>query len=186
LLPKPRDWHGKEWQGRKSGTYKWYEIQDSIDYFHEFEKPKIIWGNLATNPKFYLDDEGFYINAPGAITSCDDLYYLLGILNSKICNFVISKIAAGRQGGFFEYKPVYVSQIPIHIINRKNQDEVELHGQIISLVKGMLTLHKKTARYPQENDALQRQIAATDKQIDNLVYQLYGLTPEEIKIVEES
>ncbi len=41
LLPKPKNWVG-EWIGRKPGSYEWYEIQDSIDYFEEFDKPKII------------------------------------------------------------------------------------------------------------------------------------------------
>jgi hypothetical protein len=43
LMPKPKDWIGEKWQGRKPGSYKWYEIQDSIDYYLEFEKPKIIF-----------------------------------------------------------------------------------------------------------------------------------------------
>lgn len=52
----------------------------------------------------------------------------------------------------------------------------------------MLDLHKKlaTAKIPTDKTRIQRQIATTDKQIDNLVYELYNLTTEEIKIVEES
>ncbi len=42
LMPKPKDWKGQEWKGRKPGSYKWYEMQDAIDYYKEFEKPKII------------------------------------------------------------------------------------------------------------------------------------------------
>lgn len=78
------------------GDY-WWELR-VCDYYQEFEKPKITWGNLAITPKFCIDYDGFYVNAPSVIISSDDLY-LLGILNSKICYYVISKIAAGRQGG---------------------------------------------------------------------------------------
>ena len=62
------------------------------------------------------------------------------------------------------------------------------HDQMINLVEQMLTLHKKLAqaKVPQTNTVLQRQIETTDRQIDQLVYELYGLTDEEIKIVEES
>ena len=57
---------------------------------------------------------------------------------------------------------------------------------MVGLVEGMLALHKRQAeaRLPQEKEMIQRQIQATDGQIDRLVYELYGLTEEEIKIVE--
>jgi len=183
LMPKPRNWKGKDWKGRKPGPYQWYEIQDSTDYYLEFEKVKLTWGNLAITPKFCIDYAGFYINAPSVIISSDDLY-LLGILNSKICYYVISKIAAGRQGGFFEYKPVYVSKIPIHQIDFTNPIEVEQHDRMVSLVERMLDLHKRDPQTPQEANRLQREIAATDSAIDQLVYEMYGLTEEEIEIVE--
>ena len=66
--------------------------------------------------------------------------------------------------------------------------DVVRHDRMISLVEQMLSLHKQLqeARTPHEQTALQRQIEATDEQIDALVYELYGLTEEEIKIVESS
>ena len=61
-----------------------------------------------------------------------------------------------------------------------------MHDRMVKLVEQMLELHKKlaSARTPQEKNALERQITATDTQIDRLVYELYGLTEDEIKIVE--
>ena len=61
------------------------------------------------------------------------------------------------------------------------------HGKIVGLVETILKLHKDLpkAKTPDEQESIQRQIEATDKQIDRLVYELYGLTDEEIKIVEE-
>ena len=47
LMPKPADWKGESWKGRKPGLYKWYEIQDTIDYWREFEKPKILWPGIS-------------------------------------------------------------------------------------------------------------------------------------------
>ena len=62
------------------------------------------------------------------------------------------------------------------------------HDRLAQLVETMLNLHKRlqSAALPQEKTQLQRQIAAADRQIDQLVYELYGLTPEEIHIVEEA
>ncbi|HQB08000.1 MAG TPA: hypothetical protein PK712_09070, partial [Rectinema sp.] len=60
------------------------------------------------------------------------------------------------------------------------------HDKMVSLVERMLDLHKRLAetKTNHEKTLLQRQIEATDKQIDALVYDLYGLTEEEIRIVE--
>ena len=63
LMPKPSDWKGEKWEGRKPGPYKWYEIQDSIDYYTEFEKPKIIYLVFQVKPAFTFDVTGtFYAN----------------------------------------------------------------------------------------------------------------------------
>ncbi len=67
LTPKPKNWKGGKWQGRKSGSYEWYEIQDSTDYYEEFEKQKICWGNLMNKGSFTFDDRDYYINAPACI-----------------------------------------------------------------------------------------------------------------------
>jgi hypothetical protein len=157
LNPKPKNWKGTAWKGRKSGSYEWYEIQDTTDYYQEFEKPKITWGNLATTPKFCIDYDGCYVNAPSVFISTKDLY-LLGILNSKLCFFYISKIAAGRRGGFFEYKPMYVSRIPIRLINNNDPKERLKHGQIIKLVKHIMELHNKNPITPNDKQRLQREI----------------------------
>jgi hypothetical protein len=163
------------------GDY-WWELR-ACDYYGEFEKPKITWGNLATTPKFYVDYNNYYINAPSVIIGSSELY-LLGILNSRVCYYVISHIAAGRQGGFFEYKPVYVSKVPIHTIDFSNSIDVKRHDHMVALVERMLELHKRTPVTPLEQERLAREIQSTDREIDRLVYELYGLTDEEIKIVE--
>jgi hypothetical protein len=82
----------------------------------------------------------------------------------------------------------YLGKIPIRTINFSNPEDVARHDRMVSLVDQMLYLHKQLheAHTPHEQTALQRQIEATDGQIDILVYELYGLTEEEIKIVEGS
>jgi hypothetical protein len=185
LMPKPKDWRDEEWNGRKPGAYQWYEIQDTIDYYEEFEKPKIIVPAIVRTASYAYDRSGIYSNDKTSIIPSDDLY-LLGILSSKVADIVIHSISSTKQGGYFEYKPMYVSQIPIHTIDFSDPIDAARHDRVVSLVEQMLTLNKQLqeVRTPHEQTGLQRQIEATDSQIDTLVYELYGLTEEEIGIVE--
>jgi len=87
LMPKPNDWVGEQWEGRKPGPYKWYEIQDSIDYYQEFEKPKIFYPDIAPKGYFTLDESSKYHCANSGYFIGDNRKYLLGLLNSKLITF---------------------------------------------------------------------------------------------------
>ena len=186
LMPKPKSWTSRAWPGRKPGDYQWYEIQDPISYFEKFEEPKIIVPAIVQKASYMFDKDGFYSNDKTTIIPTTDLY-LLGILNSRVPDFIMHQISSTKRGGYFEYKPVYIKQLPIRPINFSNPADKSRHDQIVELVKRMLDLNKQlqSAKTSHEKDSLQRQIDATDRQIDRLVYELYDLTNEEIKIVEE-
>jgi hypothetical protein len=79
-----------------------------------------------------------------------------------------------------------MTPLPIRSLNFNDPTDVARHDQIVSLVDQIFDLNKKLAesRMPQTTEMLNRQIELTDRQIDQLVYELYGLTAEEIKIVE--
>ncbi|MGA9405909.1 MAG: restriction endonuclease subunit R, partial [Bacteroidota bacterium] len=79
-----------------------------------------------------------------------------------------------------------LKQLPIRAIDFAKPEEKKMHDDLVSLVDKMLDLHKQIekASFDSEKEPIARQINATDKKIDQLVYQLYGLTEEEIKIVE--
>ena len=62
LMPRPKDWKGEKWQGRKPGAYQWYEIQDTVDYYDEFEKPKIIVPAIVKSASYAYDTKAFYSN----------------------------------------------------------------------------------------------------------------------------
>ncbi|ODS34438.1 MAG: hypothetical protein SCARUB_00449 [Candidatus Scalindua rubra] len=165
------------------GEY-WWELR-ACDYYTEFEKPKIIIPTIIQNASYTLDNSCFYSNDKTSIISTDDLY-LLGILNSKVSDFVMHSISSTKQGGYYEYKPMYLSQLPILTINFSNPSDKTHHEKMISLVNQMQDFHKQLAqaKLPQKKTVPKRQIEATDRQIDELVYELYNLTDEEIKIVE--
>src|ERR1019366_7008573 len=80
-----------------------------------------------------------------------------------------------------------LKNIPIPKLLPTNPTDKSRHDQMVKLVEQMLALHQSlaTAKTPQEKTSLERQIPATDQQIDRLVYDLYGLTDEEITIVVE-
>ena len=78
-------------------------------------------------------------------------------------------------------------QLPIRTIDFSDPEDVARHDRMVGLVERMLDLHERldTARIGRERTVIGNQIAATDRQIDRLVYDLYGLTDEEIAVVEE-
>ncbi|MDD1698347.1 MAG: hypothetical protein LUQ36_08290 [Methanoregula sp.] len=187
LMPKPHDWKGDNWEGRKSGLYKWYEIQDSIDYYSEFEKPKIIYLGIQTKSAFTFDSAGmFYINNALWTIPKKDLC-LLGILNSKLGWFLISNYCTQIHNGsklIFHY----LARIPIYTIDFDKPDDKTRHDRMVTLVAEMLELqqHLNNAKTEQEKRLISQEIESTDRQIDSLVYGLYGLTADEIAVVEDS
>jgi len=132
-----------------------------------------------------LDAEGYYSNDKTTIIPINDLF-LLGVLNSKISDFYISLISSTKQGGYFEYKPMYIQKTPIPRVDMDSPKQKDMHDRMVEMVEQMLALNKQlaAANTAHEKTALQRQIDATDHQIDQLVYDLYGLTEDEIAIVE--
>ena len=187
LMPKPLDWKGESWPGRKPGPYKWYEIQDPVNYFEEFEKPKIIIPAIVQRASYTYDSDGYHSNDKTSIIPTDDLF-LLGLLNSRVADFFLHAIASTKQGGYYEYKPMYVSQIPIPRVNADDADRVAIRDRIGTLAGQMLDLQRNLAdaRTPQDRAFLEREIAGLDARIDTAVYDLYGLTDNDRQVIEGS
>ena len=166
------------------GEY-WWELR-ACDYYGEFTKPKLILPDISLRGNFYFDDSGKFYSANTTYFIPTDDKYLLGLLNSRLITYYYGNISATYQGGYFRFFIQYLEQLPIRTIDFSNPADVKRHERMVSLVECMLTLHKQSAaaRLPDEKERLERQIQATDRQIDMLVYELYGMTGEEIKIVE--
>jgi transcriptional regulator of met regulon len=177
--------------GRKPGRYEWYEIQDDVAYYPIFDGPKIIFPDICKAPRFFLDRSGRYLANTAYCLGVDDPY-LLGILNSQLFWFAISNLSIpfGVRAGQYRYRLIYqyMEKVPIRVIDCTSKADKEKHGRMLTLVEGMLGLYQlfTAAKAPADKDRLQRQIDATDQEIDRLVYDLYGLTEDEIKIVEEA
>ena len=119
------------------------------------------------------------------IISLDDKY-LLGILNSQLINFLFKKFLPKLRGGFYEPSYVFFKDFPIKKVDLKDKSEKLLHDEIVKLVETMLQLQKEkqTATLPNQQQQIEQRIAYTDNKINEKVYTLYGLTDEEIKIIE--
>ncbi len=116
-----------------------------------------------------------------------NLNYILGILNSNLIDFVYTIINPEKGEALAEIKKEHIEKLPIRIIDFSNKKEVAMHDKMVVLVEQMLDLNTRlqSAKLPNERDLLSRQIAATDRQIGQLVYELYNLSSDEIAIIEE-
>ncbi|GAA8566868.1 class I SAM-dependent DNA methyltransferase [Helicobacter pylori] len=148
-------------------------------YLEDFEKEKIVYGEIAQEPRFYLDNGEcglgyFYAEATSFILTGEHLRYLLGMLHSKLITFAFKTFYAG--GGLgesgYRYKKAFIERLPIPKITPENQ---ELARKITACAEAILEVKEKD---PKANTQ------ELEKEIDALVYQLYNLTDEEIKTIE--
>ena len=190
LRPKPKGWKGEKWKGRKPGSYKWYEIQDTIAYYQEFEKPKIIYPNICKRNIFTVDTDFLYTNQKCFIIP-EGTKYLLGVLNSKTIFFLFKEILPKLRGEFYEPSYIFMKDFPIpgEPQGKKNKTEfIELRNTIENLVSEMLKTQEAyyKARTETDKKLLKQKIDLLDGQIDASVYRHYDLAEEEIEIIEES
>jgi hypothetical protein len=166
------------------GEY-WWELR-ACDYYEEFEKLKIMLPDISTRGNFMFDHIGGYFCVNTAYIIVRDDKYLLGILNSRLITFFYANISASYQGGYLRFIYQYLATLPIRTIDFSDHADKTCHDRMVELVEQMLSLHRNlaAAKTDHEKTLLQRHIDATDAQIDRLVYELYGLTEEEIRIVE--
>jgi type I restriction-modification system DNA methylase subunit len=116
-----------------------------------------------------------------------DLQYLLGIVNSKLISWYGGLILPNfGKDTFPKLNPQDIKALPVRSIDLSNLEDKARHDHMVALVDQMLELHKQSASAKTDHDktVIQRQIDATDRQIDQLVCELYGLTEDEIKIME--
>ncbi len=117
-----------------------------------------------------------------------NILYLLGLLNSRLLSWYFLSIhSVGRRDDFPKIVLKQTRDLPFRTIDFSDKTDNRRHERMVSLVETMLELHKKAAEMKagHEKTVVERQIAATDRQIDQLVYELYGLTDAEIEIVEK-
>ncbi len=123
----------------------------------DFSKPKIVWGNLALSAQFASAPADIFVNAP-----CPMIVpyngYLLAVLNSKLGDWYIRHRGVTRNGGYFEYKPMFIEQLPVPINQTNAAERLEI-----------------LAKNPTANN---------QTEIDRIIFDLYCLTRTEIDYLE--
>ncbi|MDP1548384.1 MAG: TaqI-like C-terminal specificity domain-containing protein [Anaerolineales bacterium] len=153
------------------------------------KQEKILIPDIADRAQFALDENGDFAFTSGYGITVNSqtglsLKYVLGLLNSKLLEFYLKRISTPMRGGFFRFFTQFLEKLPIRPINFDDPADKARHDKMVSLVERMLALHKQSPRTPQEQEIVKREIESTDAAIDRLVYELYRLSEEEIKIVE--
>jgi type I restriction-modification system DNA methylase subunit len=152
-----------------------------------FEQPKVLIRDTGDGLFGTFDNDNHYVKDVIIVSDrkkdANTLKYLTGILNSKLMRFYYE-----TSFPTLHVQRNELAQLPIRTINFDDSADVERHDRMVALVQDMLDLHKKLAqaKSSHEKEMLKRRIDATDSQIDALVYELYGLTEEEIEIVKRS
>jgi hypothetical protein len=145
LEPKPRNWTGGRWIGRKAGSYLWYQLQDQVTYFEEFEKPKIVWADISKLPRFSFNENSYLVNTGFLIS--DPEKWVLGVLQSRVLWFAISQIAQPLRlrAGLWQYRvlPQYVERLPIPELTPPQEAELsQIIEQITALARARYVLHE--------------------------------------------
>ena len=183
-------------ESREQGKFRdnqWYRFGRSQN-LGMWEQPKIMLPYMITRLASYCDrgDGYYFVNVTtggyGLTLHASDitLTYVCGLLNSSVLDFYLKRVSSHFRGGYLPANKQFIEQLPIRTIDFSDAADVARHDRMVALVEQMLDLHKKLAAagIPEDRALYERQIEAADGQIDALVYELYGLTEEEIAIVE--
>lgn len=154
---------------KKTGNY-WFETQDQIVYWPNFNKPKIIYPNMTKYlPFVYDENDHYYHNDKSFHIVGESLKWLIAFLNSSLFKFTFSDDFPELQGGTRELRKVFFDKIPVKQLNEKKQQP------FIDLVDNILTDKKSN---PKADTTL------LEREIDELVYKLYELTYDEVKVID--
>jgi type I restriction-modification system DNA methylase subunit len=188
LAARNRGRMGREWYGY---VYKKNHTR--------FGTPKLLVPSIATGASFAADLDGvFYFVGSGAgggggygvdlLPGVDfSPLYLLGLLNSRLLDAYLKMVSTPFRGGYLALNRQYIERLPIRPIDFSDPADKARHDKMVALVDRMLQMNKRKHSgklAPSELDRLEREIASTDREIDDLVYELYAITDEERKIVE--
>jgi type I restriction-modification system DNA methylase subunit len=190
---------GNVLRGREGGKWnneRWYAFGRTQN-MAEMNDPKLIVQVISQIGRYAYDNMGLHFTGGGngpyygirwsESNNRYSLYYLQGLLNSRLLDFYLHRISSPFRGGYWSYGKRFIEQLPIRTINFGNRSDKARHDKMVKLVERMMELHKELTKAKSDHDKtlLQRQISSADRQINRLVYGLYDLSDEETKIVEQ-
>ncbi|MBN2702699.1 MAG: Eco57I restriction-modification methylase domain-containing protein [Pontiellaceae bacterium] len=172
LEPKPKDHSGK-WDGRKAGSYQWFETQDTIGYHQEFRKPKIIYQEIAVSMPFYYDTEEYFMDTTCFMmtSETESLPYLTAVFNSSLFRCCFKNNFPEYSGNASRMKKVFFDKIPIR---KPTESEAELFEQLVAMVQTAKKVDHASRLIEHKRDAC---ATFLEELIDACVLELYF--PEE-------
>lgn len=116
------------------------------------------------------------------------LPYLLVLLNSRLMGWYFPFVSAPFRGGWLSANRQFLSQLPFRLLDLHNPDDRKRHGEVVAKVERMVEAKKQLGSAKTDKDKIyyQNKCASLDRQIDKVIYDLYGLTEEEVKLVEDT
>ncbi len=136
LEPKPKGFSGATWEGRKSGAYEWFETQDSISYYQDFSKPKVIYPNMTKFMPFVYDKGSFFCNQKCFIITGERLGYLTAFFNSTLFKFAFKEYFPELLGDTRELSKVFFKTVPVkEVTDAEDKIFTKLVEQIQTLKK---------------------------------------------------
>ena len=183
---------------RKKTSNKWFETQDAIAYYEEFEKEKLIWAKMTKTSKFTYDTKGYYIPVTGFIMVGEKLKYLLAMLNSKLIEFAFLNLYGGKTlGEALDFRISFLEKLPILVPTQEQEeyltdlvDKMLESKEKLSKLNKLLELAINDKNYEMQLELkekienLNEEVLDTDYAIDNYVYNMYGITAEERALIE--
>lgn len=180
-------------ESKIKGSKEWYGYIYKKN-LEKYEQPKLLTQVLASRNSFTFDKKGYYYfvgggNAGGYGLVLKDEYskgyfIILALLNSELLEFYLKKISTPFRGGFYSYGKRFVEKLPI--IMPSNSDKEKLAELANKQLERNKLLNELGDKKTNERTRIEEEIKKTDKEIDELVYKIYGITDDEKKIIEES
>ena len=157
---------GKIIKSRKKTNNKWYETQDSISYWNDFNKQKIIYPETTQGAYFVLDNDSFFIDKTCFIMTGNKLKFLQSVLSSQLFEFaykrIFSSIELGKKG--YQYNKFSIVKLPI--IEPSIEMEIEMNALNDNYIKTGDSIYLK--------------------KIDSVLYNCYNITNDEIRYINEN
>jgi len=149
----------------------WYNLR-ACTFYNLFEKDKIAWGNISYNSSFSIVEKGIYVNAPAnfLITDKYNIYFLLGIMNSSLFNYMFKKVGIFL-GNAYEWKKQYIEKIPIP--SKKYFDQ-EFENKLASLALNICD----------SRDLKQKELLSDE--IDSILFDFYKINDDQAQIIKNS
>ena len=158
---KEHNVNGEKIKARKKTSNKWFETQDSISYWEDFSKPKIIYPNMTKYMPFVYDEANFMTNQKCFIITGQNMAYLNAFLNSSLFKYCFRDSFPELQGGTRELSKIFFDKIPVKLVSLEQN---EIFRKIVNSVQSDYTIEQT-------------------KYIDTLLFDLYNLTTEERKVI---